>query len=194
MSTGKEYFPRFIAGIIIVLLLCLVFFPIVSADSNVTHPTPYPYPTHRQIPVFPGPYNTSQANTGGSAPSKILVPINLLVPTPLPTPSGNEESAKFRIFYSVPYFSVPMLVIPVHYDTMVCGDSCLFNFFPSTLENTEPINVTEQWELINSNPEITWFNPGFNKKAGSIGLIPPPVPMISACGNCGDNPGFYSLV
>lgn len=86
-------------------------------------------------------------------------------------------------------------LLPLHYDNMVCGDNCLFNFTPSSKENTEPVSeaqIYKQWELRNSNPEITWFNPGLNKKTGSIGLVPPPVPTISACGNCGVIPGFYS--
>jgi hypothetical protein len=63
--------------------------------------------------------------------------------------------------------------------------------------NTEPISesqIYQQWDIRYSNPEITWFNPEFNPKTGSIGLVPPPVPTISACGNCGGSLGFYSNV
>jgi hypothetical protein len=189
MSAGKGYIHEYIIGVLIVLSLSVLALPIVYADSDVPSLSLYPQLTHRQIPVFQGQDNTSQANTGDSTSSKILDLMPKLVPVPLSTPAGNEEASKFHISYTVPYFSVPSLVIPVRYDTLVCGDSCLFNFIPSSIQ-TGPINVTEQWELVNNNQEITWFNPAFNHKTGSIVLVPPPVPTISACGNCGGNLGF----
>jgi len=159
MSSGKGSFHVNVTGVLVVLLLCLASLPIVYAGLNVPYATPYSQLPHRQVSVFPGPDNTSQANTGDQASPKILIPVHQLVPTPFPTSSGNKDVVKFRISCSVPYFSVHSLVLPVRYDNMVCGVSCVFNFIPQSIQ-TGPVNATEQSELISRNPEITWFNPG----------------------------------
>ena len=129
----------FHALIVVIFLSAVLLIPMVDADSHTLYPTPISLPEHRQIPLFLGPYNTSQTNIGNPVP--VPTPASVLISTPISTPLCKDDPTKFHIDFQIPQFlpfsSFKKQQFPysgnfldIDYNNRVCGKGCLINSSP----------------------------------------------------------------